>query len=57
MALKKTTATVYGVEIVNAYHRVEAIHLLGKEAISYRVRSYKDDSGVPFSGVGVSGSV
>ena len=40
MALSKTIGTVQGFQALNAYHRVEAISLIGKEQISFHVRSY-----------------
>lgn len=48
MALKKTFSTVYGIDVVDAYHRVEGIELQDKTKIAYRVRSYKNASGLPF---------
>jgi hypothetical protein len=47
MALKKTVSTPFGFESVDAYHRVEGVALASKTQISYFLRSYKDDSGVP----------
>ena len=40
MALAKTVTTVHGFEAVNAYHRVEAVRLESKTAMSFHVRSY-----------------
>jgi hypothetical protein len=40
MALSKTITTVHGFEAVDAYHRVEAVSLVGKDQISFHVRSY-----------------
>jgi hypothetical protein len=48
MAIKKTITTAHGFEAVDAYHRVECVEIVGRSAISYRVRSYKDNSGLPF---------
>ena len=48
MAICKTVTTVYGIEVADAYHRIEAVTLQGKLEISYCVRSYKDASGLPF---------
>lgn len=48
MALKKTVSTVFGIDVIDAYHRVENVEIQGKNAIAYRVRSYKDGSGLPF---------
>lgn len=47
MALKKSTSTVYGVEVVDAYHRVESVIVNSKNVISFAVRSYNDPS-LPF---------
>lgn len=47
MALKKTVHTLFGFEAVDAYHRVEGVSLASKTQISYFLRSYKDNSGVP----------
>lgn len=49
MALKKTVLTNFGVEIVDAYHRVEDVRIIGKNAIAYFVRSYKDRGFMHFS--------
>ena len=40
MALAKTVSTVHGLQAVNAYHRVEAVRLESKTAISFHIRSY-----------------
>lgn len=48
MAIQKTVVTTYGIEVANAYHRVESVALLGKTEIQYCIRSYKDASGLPF---------
>jgi hypothetical protein len=40
MALLKTVSTVHGLQAVNAYHRVEAVRLESKTAISFHIRSY-----------------
>lgn len=48
MALKETVTTAHGIEVIDAYHRVENVELQGKTAISYRVRSYKNETGLPF---------
>jgi hypothetical protein len=47
MALLKTTTSSFGFEAVNAYHRVEAVSLEGKDKINFHVRSYKE-VGMPF---------
>ena len=48
MAIKKTVMTVHGIEVADAYHRVEGVTLQGKTSISYSLRSYKNSSGLPF---------
>ena len=40
MALSKTVLSAYGFQATNAYHRVEAVSLVGKETINFHVRSY-----------------
>jgi hypothetical protein len=47
MALKKTAQTPFGIEIANAYHRVEGLRIIDKDQISFQIRSYKDNSGLP----------
>lgn len=42
MALKKTITTPHGIEIVDAYHRVEAVRLQGKTQIVFNVYVYAD---------------
>lgn len=44
MALKKTITTPFGVEIADAYHRVEGLSLDNKTQITFHVRAYKDAS-------------
>jgi hypothetical protein len=46
MAIKKTVETVQGFTANNAYHRVEGAQV-GKDAMTFQVRSYKDNSGLP----------
>ena len=48
MALKITVTSQHGIEVKDAYHRVECVEIVGKTQISYRVRSYKDNTGLPF---------
>ena len=40
MALQKTIITVHGFEAIDAYHRVEAVRLESKTAMSFHIRSY-----------------
>jgi len=42
MAIKKTISTVYGLQAVDAYHRVESLQLRGKTEILFAIRSYAD---------------
>ena len=49
MALNKTTTSIYGHEIINAYHRVENINVIKKQFISFNVNSYKDILFAPFN--------
>jgi hypothetical protein len=42
MALLKTVSTVHGFEAVDAYHRVEAVSIVGKESVNFYLRSYKE---------------
>ena len=46
MALSKTQTTPYGFLAKDSYLRVEGIRLETKTNLVFRVRSYKDDSGV-----------
>ena len=48
MAIKNTVTTSHGIEVVDAYQRVECVEIVGKTQICYRVRSYKDNTGLPF---------
>lgn len=47
MALQKTTQTSFGIEVVDAYHRVEGLRIINKDQIAFQIRSYKDNSGLP----------
>lgn len=42
MALQKTVKTNFGIEVVNAYHRVENVSLVTKEKMVFQVRSRMD---------------
>ena len=48
MAFKKTILTKQGFKATDAYHRVENVRLYTKDSMLFQLRSYKDDSGVPF---------
>jgi hypothetical protein len=39
MALKKTVQTVHGIEVKDAYHRVEGVQISGKNNIKFQVRT------------------
>jgi hypothetical protein len=53
MAFTKTSTTPCGFSATNAYHRVEGVKLDTKTSISFRVRSYKENSNIPhFSDAG-----
>jgi hypothetical protein len=40
MALKKTSQTTFGTEVIDAYHRVENLRLDEKDKMAFAVRSY-----------------
>lgn len=42
MALTKTVLTDQGFEATDAYHRVEAVLITGKNSMSFYLRSYKE---------------
>jgi hypothetical protein len=42
MALKKTMQTAFGLECVNAYHRVEGLRFDSKDRITFQLRASKD---------------
>ena len=46
MALKKTVTTQHGFTASDACHRVEGVQV-GKDRMTFQVRSYKDNSGLP----------
>ena len=46
MALKQTSITPHGFNAIDAYHRVECTQV-SKNTITFQVRSYKDNSGLP----------
>lgn len=48
MALQKTVTTPYGIEVIDAYHRIECVQIVNKTSIVYHVRTYKDNTGLPF---------
>jgi hypothetical protein len=43
MAIKKTVTTSFGVDVQNAYHRVGAINLTKKNAMSFSVGVFVDN--------------
>lgn len=42
MALKQNISTVFGIEVDDAYHRVEQVALVNKSTISFSVNVYKN---------------
>lgn len=42
MAIKKTVTTQHGIEVKNAYHRVEGLSVVGKDKIHFYARSSVD---------------
>jgi hypothetical protein len=42
MALKQKISTVSGIEVDDAYHRVERVTLVNKTSITFAVNAYKD---------------
>ena len=42
MALKKTITSIYGNQILNAYHRIENVRLDKKNLISFHLKFYVD---------------
>jgi hypothetical protein len=42
MAIEKTVTTSYGIEVQDAYHRVEGLSIIGKNQIHFHVRSSVD---------------
>ena len=44
MALKITVTTAQGLQAVNAYHRIEIIHIPDKQTMELVVRSYNNDT-------------
>jgi hypothetical protein len=47
MALQMDIVTPHGLEVANAYHRVEGVELLTKELVRFHVRAYAS-AGKPF---------
>ncbi|MEK7945716.1 hypothetical protein WKR98_13245 [Pigmentiphaga sp. YJ18] len=48
MALMKTVSTAQGFEALDAYHRVEAPAMEGKDLMQFTLRSYVRREGLPF---------
>lgn len=44
MAIKKDAATVYGINVKDAYHRVDNVNIVGKTRMSFHVYKYVDSS-------------
>jgi len=55
MALKQKIKTEWGIEVENAYSRIENVTLTAKDKITFLVRSYVSNDGVPFFTEKVSG--
>lgn len=51
MAFKKDVITVYGLPVVDAYHRVEHVEIIEKAKIKFRLRSYTTTDFPHFSDV------
>jgi len=51
MALLKTKTTDFGIEVTDAYNRVENVRLDGKNTIAFSVRAYAPNSSRFFSEV------
>ena len=51
MALKKFIQTPFGVDVQDAYHRVEGVRLLSKDKIQFQVRTSLDGVKPHFSDV------
>ena len=56
MALKKTFTTASGLQAIDAYHRVEQLKVVSKDAISFSVRSYASVEKPNFNEVNYSSS-
>lgn len=52
MALKKTITNIYGIQVKDAYHRVENVSLVSKEGMRFSLRSYKDTEFPYFAEIG-----
>lgn len=44
MALKKTAQTKFGIDVQDAYYRVEQVYIEPKDKIRFMVKGYKDIS-------------
>ena len=49
MALKKKTNTYFGIEVLNAYHRVEGVLIIAKNKLQFQVRASIDGLAPHFS--------
>ena len=49
MALNKSTTTLQGLEVIDAYHRVEELCLVTKQTMTFHVRSYKNVAFLSFA--------
>ena len=50
MALSKTVTTAHGIEVVNAYHRVENLKIIGKNKINFQLCASVDKNKLSFYG-------
>jgi hypothetical protein len=53
MALKKTITTIHGLEILDAYHRVEAVRIISKTVLAFNVCTYVDPTKPMIDGQGL----
>lgn len=49
MALMKKTTTYFGIEVLNAYHRVEGVRIVAKNKLQFQVRVSIDGLAPHFS--------
>jgi hypothetical protein len=52
MAFTKTTASGFGFDVQDAYHRVENVQLLGKDKLFFHARSYASTGNPSFATAG-----
>jgi len=49
MAISKTVITAHGIQVNNAYHRVENVKLLGKDKIKFQLCASVDKNKLSFN--------